>query len=82
MPSIYQPIYDYFDYEDNYRPNYENQPEEARFLIAYLVDLGYTCHVKNDKVVFKKDRKTFVGVGETEAVATARAFLAFLRSYK
>lgn len=82
MSSIYQPIYDYFDYEKSFAPDYDNDSEEAQFLVAYLKDLGYTYHMKSDKVVFKKDRKTFVGVGNTENAAIARAFMAFLRSYR
>lgn len=73
-------IYDYFDYELNYKPDY-NDPEEAKVLVDYLKDIGYTHQVRKDKVIFKKGHKTIVGCGLTEEKAIVAAFLNFLRSH-
>jgi hypothetical protein len=75
------PIYNYFDYEGNYRPNYNTDIEDARTLVDFLRDSGYTYIQKSDKAIFKKGNRTFVGVGDSEAEAITRGFLAFLRSY-
>jgi hypothetical protein len=77
-----KPIYDYFDYEDNYHPNYMAEMSEAQSLVDYLIGKGYTYKQKDDKAIFKKGRKTIVGVGETESEAITRAFLNYLRSFE
>ena len=75
-------IYDYFDYEDNYAPDFMGDRQEALILVDYLKNKGYTYIQKKDKSIFKKDNRTFVGVGETEAEAITKAFATYLRSFK
>jgi hypothetical protein len=77
-----QPIYDYFDYEEGYMPNYLGEPNEAQNLVDYLIKRGYTYKQKEDKAIFKKARQTIVGVGETESEAITRAFLNYLKSFE